>query len=149
MVFKSAEEIKMYIMKNMQIAIKEAEKKAYEIISKFLKQYYSEFSPSVYERTYQLLSSLVESEIISTGNGYQVQIYFDASRLDYSMKLINGTPVPNKGWSEEKTLEAAMNGSHGGYTSGTPIWSESVAALDANMIIILKQSLVSAGIPVK
>ena len=42
-----------------------------------------------------------------------------------------------------------MIGSHGGYTAGTAIWDESEAVLNSDMINILKQSLISAGIPVK
>ena len=103
----------------------------------------------MYERTYQLLSSLVESRITSTGNGYRAEIYFDASRLDYSMKLVNGKPIPNRGWSSEKTLNAAMTGSHGGYAAGTAIWDESETVLNSDMINILKRSLISAGIPEK
>ena len=78
MAFTNTAQIKAYLMKHMETAVKQAQKKAYDVISTFLKKYYSEFSPSMYERTYQLLSSLVESQITSTGNGYRVEIYFDA-----------------------------------------------------------------------
>ena len=149
MKFRSEEEIKSYIMSRIKNSVAMSEKKAHEIINNFLKQYYSEFSPSVYERTYQRLHSLVKSEVASTGNGYKAEIYFDISKLDYSMKLVNGKQVPNKGWSEEKTLEAAMTGSHGGYSFGTPIWTESETMLNANMINILKQYLISSGIPIR
>ena len=149
MAFTNTAQIKAYLMKHMETAVKQAQKKAYDVISTFLKKYYSEFSPSMYERTYQLLSSLVESQITSTGNGYRAEIYFDASRLDYSMKLVNGKPISNRGWSAEKTLNAAMTGSHGGYAAGTAIWDESEAVLNSDIINILKQSLISSGIPVK
>ena len=63
------------------------------------------------------------------------------------MKTIGGVTVPNKGWSEEKTLTAAAHGSHGGYASGTAIWDEPIGILSSEAYNILKRMLIDAGIP--
>ena len=149
MVFKNTEDLKNYILMRSQGAIVKAQEQIYAIINRFLKEYYAEFSPSLYERTYQLFQSLVKTDIVSTGNGWIAEVYFDLDALDYSIKRLHGVNVPNKGWSEEKTLGAAMHGSHGGYTSGTAVWDESLNVLNAEAINILKRMLISEGIPIK
>ena len=85
-VFKTTGEIQSYIMSRMQPAIQIAQEKVYQIIDRFVKEYYSEFSPEMYERTYQLYRSLVKSKIISSGTGYECVVYFDLDALDYAMK---------------------------------------------------------------
>ena len=86
MTFNSMEELKNYILSKSQSAVRVAQEEVYGIIHKFVKQYYSEYDPSVYERTYQLLRSLVKTDVISTGNGWEAQIYFDIGALDYTIK---------------------------------------------------------------
>lgn len=149
MTFDSVDELKNYILSRSAIAIRYAQVEIFNIIDKFLMQYYSEFSPVVYERTQQLLHSLVKSDIKSTGDGWIAEVYFDVGLLDYSIKYINGIAVPNKGWSEEKTLSAAAHGSHGGWTSGTAVFDDPLKILDAKAIDILKKHLIAAGIPIK
>ena len=143
----------------------------YQIINRFVKEYYSEYTPGdyhkqlqidndrlgkptyasmyVYERTYQLYQSLVKSRVVRSGNGFKAEVYFDADRLDYYFKLVNGEQVHNKGWSEEKTLESAAHGYHGGLIAGTAIWDEPIAILDQQSNEMLKRELIKAGIPLK
>ena len=149
MTFNSVEALKSYILQHSATAIKLAQERVYLIIDRFVKQYYAEFTPETYERTYQLFKSLVKSDIISTGNGWVAEVYFDLEALDSAMKRINGVEVPNKGWSEEKTLEAAAHGSHGGWIEGTAIWDEPLSILNTEAYNILKRSLIDAGISIR
>lgn len=149
MTFDSTDALKNYILPKCAIAIRYAQMEIFNIIDKFLMNYYGEFSPEVYQRTQQLLHSLVKSDIKSTGSGYEAEVYFDVGLLDYSMKTINGITVPNKGWSEEKTLSAAAHGSHGGWVSGTAIWDDPMEIIDSKAIEILKKHLIAAGIPLR
>ena len=150
MTFDSLDALKNYILSRSQVAIKMAQEKVFKIIEDFLLQYYMEFSPEVYVRTYQLLCSLVKTDIKQTANGWVAEIYYDVSRLDYSVKTLNGIGTwANKNWSEQQTLEAAAHGSHGGWVSGTAIWDDPILVLKKDGINILKQSLIAAGIPVR
>ena len=90
MVFNTPVQLENYIMSQMKMAIIEAQAEIYEIIDNYLKQYYNEFDPSLYERTRQLLRSLVKSEIIQNNKGYKCRVYFDWENIDYSFKYING-----------------------------------------------------------
>lgn len=149
MTFTSIEELKEYIQNKLSSSVTMATETVYQIIDKFVKQYYAEFSPSMYERTYQLYRSLVKTRAIATGNGFEAEVYFDLDSLDYAIKHLNGKLVPNSGWSEAASLDAAAHGSHGGYVSGTAIWDEPLKILDAQGIDILKKALVTHGIPVR
>lgn len=147
MTFESIDALKSYILSRMQPAVQKAQEQVYQVIDRFVKEYYAEYSPELYERTYQLYRSLVKSNIVSTGNGYEAHVYFDIGALDYAMKTIGGISVPNKGWSEEETLTAAAHGSHGGKVGGTAIWDEPISILSSEAYNILKRMLIDSGIP--
>lgn len=153
--FSSAEALKKEILKRSKVAVEIAEKKAHQIIHQFLRQYYGEFAPEEYIRIYKLLSSLVKTEVRSTGNGWEAEVYFDASRLNYENGVMPLQHTPEHGmygwatWGAEEVLDTAMHGSHGGYIGGTAIWDQSMAVLNSSMITILKNSLIKAGVPVK
>lgn len=148
MIFNSVDEIKNYILSHSSSAINQAKEQIYQVINSFVKEYYTEYSPTMYERTYQLYKSLVKTDVISTGDGWEATIYFDLDKLDYYMKKINGREYPNKGWSETKTLDAAAHGSHGGYESGTAIWDDAIKVLNKEGYNILKNALIQNGIPI-
>ena len=150
MTFTSVEALKSYILSCCAEAIEAAQQEVYLLIDRFLMQYYAEFDPVLYQRTYQLLHSLVKSSVKSTGNGYEAEVYFDVSMLDYSVKTLKGVGTwANKNWSEHETLSAAAHGSHGGYIGGTAIWDEPLQILDAKASEMLKRHLIAAGIPLK
>ena len=149
MTFNTSDELKNYILRKSRGALQKSVEQVYQIINRFVKEYYAEYSPIIYERTYQLFQSLVKTDVVSTGNGWIAYVYFDVDKLDYAMKKINGKDIPNRGWSEEKTLTAAAHGSHGGYVDGTAIWDEPLTLLNAEAINILKRMLIDSGIPIK
>ena len=169
--FKNIEEIKKDVIRKSEPAIRVMQEKVYQIIDRFVKQYYAEYTPGdshkelekynaslgkftyastyTYERTYQLYQSLVKSRVVSSGSGFKAEVYFDVGKLDYYFKLVNGVQVHNKGWSEEKTLESAAHGHHGGQIAGTAIWDEPVVILNQQANEMLKRELIKAGIPLK
>lgn len=146
MVFKNEAELKAFLLKKCKNALVKSQEQVYQIIDRFVKEFYAEFSPEMYERTYQLYRSLVKSDIVSTGNGYEAQVYFDLSSLDY----VTGSKP-----SGEQVMQAAEWGRHGAMGlavadfKGTSIWHEPKAILDAEAINILKKMLISEGIPIK
>lgn len=168
MVFKTQAELENYLLKQMKNAIIKTQEKVYQIINRFVKEYYSEFTPEVYERTYQLYRSLVMTKIESIGKGYKCYVYFDLDKLDYQVKSFTKTPVnggylnpythrvspngqfPNPKGSAEQTLTSAAHGTHGGLKVGnTAIWDDPIQILNADAINILKEMLIAEGIPVK
>ena len=145
MVFKNETQLKAFLLPKCRNALAKAQAQVYQIIDRFVKEYYAEFSPEMYERTYQLYQSLVKSEIVSTGNGFEARVYFDLGSLDY---VTGARP------SGEQVMGAAEFGRHGAMGlavadfKGTSIWHEPKAILDAQAIEILKKMLISEGIPI-
>lgn len=140
-IFHSVEEVMVDIKSKMQPAIQKAEEEVYKVIDRYLKIYYAEYAPEYYDRTYQLFHSLVKSEIIPTGDGYKARVYFDVSSLNYKPS-----------WSGEQTMQNAGYGMHATYPKripGTPIWLAPTGELNERGIEILKEALISAGIPIK
>lgn len=160
MTFDSLDALKNYILSRSQVAIKMAQERVFKIIEDFLLKYYEEFSPEVYIRTYQLLCSLVKTDIKQTANGWVAEIYYDLDALDYSMRVVpsqfNWASPQNtyhrQNWTHENDIavfEMAAHGSHGGYASGTAVWDDPIKVLKKDGINILKQSLIAAGVPVR
>lgn len=165
--FTSIDAIRDYILERSKVVVQEARDRVHKVFEEFLLEYYSEFTPEVYERTYQLLSSCVKTEVVSTGNGWTAEVYFDEAALDYSTKSLTKWPVdggfmnpfngdissdgvfPNPSGDAGKTLNSAMHGSHGGYASGTAIWDEAMIIFKSQLYNILKSLLRANGIPVR
>lgn len=153
MVFKNEKQLEAFILKKSRLALMKAQDKVYSIIQNFVRQFYNEYSPELYDRTYQLLRSLVQSRIVSDGKGYKAEIYFNIDGLRYA------TGAKPTG---EQVMEAASQGAHGAmgrangvdlkYVSsgaGTGVWDDPIMYLDAEAINILKSMLIAEGIPIK
>lgn len=153
MVFKNEKELERFIMKQSRQALLKAQDKVYSIIKKFVRQFYNEYDPEVYQRTYQLLESLVQSRIVSDGKGYKAEIYFDVGGLRYTT---GARP------SGEQVMKAAAQGAHGAMGNangvdllyvdsgaGTGVWNDPIMYLNANAINILVDMLRAEGVPVK
>lgn len=165
----NSEELKTVLLPKVKAAVKQTQEQVYMIVNRFVKEWYSEFSPEMYVRTYQLYQSLVKSEIIEIPNGYRAEVYFDLDRLDYYLKTIrysNGRTRQIKNYWKggvsgastltEKIAGAVIGGN--GYhvlrpqskmKKGTAIWKESIAALNKDGYRILVNNLKAAGVPLK
>ena len=145
MTFHSIEELKQYILSRSQNALQKATEQVYQIINRFVKEFYAEYSPSMYDRTYQLYQSLVKTDVEVSENGCTAYIYFDFSSLVY---MTGSQP------SGLQVMNAAAYGGHGAeglhvIAGGTGIWSEPMQILSTEAIEILKRMLIAEGIPIK
>lgn len=153
MIFKNQKQIEKFLLDKSRLALMNAQDKVYSIIKQFVRQFYSEYDPIKYERTYQLLESLVQSRIISDGKGYKAEIYFDVDGLRY----VTGAKP-----SGEQVMEAAEQGMHGAIGqsngvdlkyidsgAGTGVWNDPKMYLDSEAINILVDMLRDEGISVK
>ena len=145
MVFKNQKELEHFIMKQSRQALTKAQDKVYEIIKRFLDQFYAEYNPHIYDRTEQFLNSLVKSQIVPDGKGYKAEVYFD---LNY---IYNTGANP----TGEQVMQAADYGRHGAMGlmvadfKGASVWHESLGELNAKAIDILGDMLRAEGIPIK
>ena len=154
MTFKNEKQLKDFLLAKCKSAIVQAEERIYRVIDGALKQYYDEFKPDEYIRTQKLLNSLVKSDVKKVGNGYEAEVYFDESQLNYEQGIMPLQHTPEHGmygwatWGAEEVLDTAMNGSHGGYIDGTAIWGTSKAVL-GNIYALIKKELIAQGVPIK
>ena len=152
MVFKNEKQLKDFLMAKCKNALIKSQEQVYQIIDRFIKEFYADYSPELYERTYQLYRSLVKSDIVPVGNGFEAQVYFDLDSLDY---VTGARP------SGEQVMEAAKQGWHGAVgsvgdvelkyvpTEGVSDWNEPKEILNAEAINILERMLKAEGIPIK
>ena len=153
MVFKNQKQLESFLMKQSRQALLKAQDKVYGIIKKFVYGFYTEYEPDEYIRTRQLLESLVQSQIVSDGKGYKVEIYFDVSGLDYPTEHIERKSgwYGSARWDGDTVLRVAMESAvpHGGKAGGTAIWKASKIELDAKAVDILVDMLRAEGIPIR
>lgn len=145
MVFENEAQLKSFLLKKCRLALMRAQDEVYKIIKNFLRQYYTSYDPVLYDRTYQLLQSLVQSRVVSKGDGYEAEIYFNIGALNYTT---GAHP------SGEQVMEAAASGGHGAaglrvVSGDIGIWDDPVRVLDAKAIDILKGMLMAEGIPIE
>ena len=149
MVFKNRNELLAFLYDKAYDALKDAQVVVYDIIQDFLEQFYADYDPSLYERTEQLLRSLVKGNIRPSAKGYIADIYFDLSSLNY---------VTGNQPTGEQVMKAAAQGLHGAIGSdllyvhgntGVGVWNDPLQVLDAEAIRILKDRLIERGIPIK
>jgi hypothetical protein len=143
MVFDNDAQLKKYILSKCERSIIKAQEKIYKIIDQFLRQYYNEYDPVMYDRTYQVFNSFVMTDIFRVGDGFDAYIYFDMNSMNHTL---------GSGMTEEKIMDYVMSsGTHGGFKApkNTKVWVESMKILAKNGNKILKDMLISEGIPIK
>lgn len=153
MVFKSEAQLKNFLMLKCRVAVASTEQKVYDIIDKCLVQFYEEFDPNEYIRTGKLLRSLVKSNIKQVENGFEVEVYFDVSALNYQTGVVpTQTGTGYASWDDETVLRVAMESGvpHGGYESGTAVWTKSQATIQAlgGVYKMLERELKIIGVPI-
>ena len=146
MTFNSIEEMKTYIINKSKGAVQQAKEFVFKTMEDVLIQFYEEYDPSIYNRTFQMLCCCVQTDVIPTANGWVAEIYFDSSKMNYTT---DSQP------SGESVLEAAKFGRHGAMGlavvdfKGTPIMEESVIRLSKKIYPLIKSALIANGIPVR
>lgn len=147
MVFKNEKQLESFLLNKCRLAILKAQDEIYSIIKRFLYQYYNDYDPIIYQRTYQLLQSLVQSRIVSSGKGYKAEVYFNIDGLNY----LDGRQPSGK-----QVMDAAAEGWHGAEgmlvvagDTGISAWNDPIRVLDSEAINILKNMLISEGVPIK
>ena len=99
-------------------------------------EFYDQYTPKMYNRTYQFLESATK-EMMTDLCG---RVFMDAGRMNYL--------EPH--WTGEVQLEAANRGLHGGYIKREgAYWDSFMEYCNANALNILKQELRKQGLNVR
>lgn len=137
MACKNDKELTKQIRDIMEGAVREAQLKAYDVVKSFINEYYKEYDPKEYQRTYAFFKSLVRSEIKKTATGYQCSVYLDPDLMDEYFYH-----------SGEEVLDMINRGFHAdpsmskpGYEpksaiEGTPLWEFATEEIDRTDLIM-------------
>lgn len=135
-------QIKADLTRKVGVAMNGVKKQVSDIFFRVITQYYGEYSPKRYIRTWQiaqLAQQIAAAAVQVRVVGASFEIYFDGSMLNYS----TGT------WSGGQVLENVMSvGNHGGASAGTPVWTTAMSILNPQIKSIVKEELIKAGIPI-
>lgn len=76
------EQLKMMINLLIQNCLKEIAKETEDYLRKFVeKNWYNAYSPTMYDRTYDLLNSITRTSVQTMGNSFNISIYFDTDKI--------------------------------------------------------------------
>ena len=76
MVFKNRNDLLEFLYDKAYDALKSSQNIVYDIIQDYLQQFYDDYDPVLYDRTEQLLRSLVKGDIIPSAKGYVAEVYY-------------------------------------------------------------------------
>jgi hypothetical protein len=48
-----------------------------------MSEYYDQYTPVMYERSFRILAAITSSEIVDVGIGYQLEVYLDPNKVSY------------------------------------------------------------------
>lgn len=141
-VFKSIIDINNYIESACEKAIKAvAERVTQELESYILEDFYNQYRPRFYDRTYQLLKSPKHKMIDSK----TAEVFIDMDVIHYL--------VDDPSYSYDKTdiVKLASLGYHGTINIFRPgmFWEDFIEWCNSNVPQLMKQELGKRGIPVK
>lgn len=96
-------------------------------IEEFIKYYYQEYTPEIYQRTWEFLNSVTKTEVYKKGNAWCAEIY-----IDTSIKYKNN-------WTMEGTAEQANKGLHGSYhpvqVGDSHFWDDAIEEVHSTRFI--------------
>lgn len=127
----------------------------FEVISEKVSDYYSEYTPRVYDRTGTLMESLTGSNILKTGNSFSFTVGWEDDYLSFqypgnSLESYNPPYNPATG---QDVLYWFNNQSHGGTVGGShSYWDEAINELNArhgSIPLLFKKNLKKCGLPIK
>lgn len=136
------------------------QKKLPEYLKEYImSEYYDQYSPtSMYERKYRILVAITSSDIIDTGNGYQLEVYLDPNKVSYDPSVWtypDGTTSYIRGDDPLTVFENMAMGIHGWIGNPRPyqtegrFWEEFLSAIGEggiyNMFIGFKKYISRMG----
>ena len=135
MVYKTITEIKNDAQLRCNKAVKSACERLLEKLREtILEEYYNQYTPKEYMRTFQFLDSAM-TKMLTANTGL---IYMDEKAMDY------------KEWTGKLQLEYSSQGYHGSEEIQTDgrFWESFSTFCENNVRQILKEELIKQGVPI-
>ena len=135
MTFKNEAQLRKFLSEKCAKAVDSAKEKIYQEFAGNLNQFYTEFRPEEYIRTGALFNSLEVTGVKRVGNQHMniatAEIYFETPSYEHGWVPLQSGGFGYSYWDDEYIQDVVMKSKfpHGGYESGTPIWTESMTNL--------------------
>lgn len=138
MLIKNETELRRVMQQAAKQAVEKAQEDIRACIDMFVKQYYAEYNPKIYKRTYQFLDSITKTNVKVRGTTITCEVYINTA-LNYN--------------DNTETVLDIINAGYHGNTSipGTAPWQSGVEMVERMNIFFnsFKQSLIAQGFDVK
>lgn len=153
---KNQEQLRKVLQSYVASALEKTQEEIYDVIQKSINEYYREYTPSFYQRTYKFLNSLVKPKVEIKGNSIECEVKIDENYLRYHYLGSNFSydyPATGNDVASWANRDVPGAGNHG-YTvdEGRDIgfWDEGVQTLggEIGIIRILVNNLEKRGLKV-
>lgn len=143
-VIKSISDLTRIIELRVQKALEMTQQEIFEVIQEHITDYYKEYNPIIYQRTWKFLNSLIKTDIIKSPNGLSCTVEIDENYLSYRYKgEITGLEVSS----------LANKHSHGGIYDDdfVQFWDDSMQDLGMKpgILAIMKRNLKKCRVPIQ
>lgn len=143
-VIKSMSDLTKIIESRIQQALKMTQQQIFEVIQQYIADYYHEYTPRIYQRTWEFLDSLIKTNIVKMNGTISCTVEIDKDYLSYRYKGgATGLEVANY----------ANQHSHGGVYDDDfgQFWNDAMTelGLEPGIKYLMKKNLKKCGVPVK
>lgn len=143
-VIRSMSDLTKILESRTQQALKMTQQEIFEVIQQHIVDYYHEYSPCMYQRTWEFLNSLIKTEIVKSSNGISCSVEIDR---DYLSRNYKG------GATGLDVVTYANQHSHGGVYDDDfgKFWDDAMVelGLEPGIKYLIKKNLQKCGVPVK
>lgn len=129
----SMSQLQTEIQARVKTAVERTRDAIYEIVRMCVDNYYDEYNPVLYCRLYHFADSLIKLDVKVYGTNVYTEVKIDEDYLNYTYpggEQLTGLEV----------VEYAEAGTHGGWGTGRPFWSDAIKLMGGEKGI--KQELI-------
>lgn len=143
-VIRSMSDLTKILESRIQKALKMTQQEIFEIIQQHITDYYKEYTPHMYQRTWEFLNSLIKTHIVRTNGVMSCTVEIDRNYLTYRY---------DGGATGLEAATYANKHSHGGIYDDDfgQFWNDAMVELGLKPGIeyLMKNNLKKCGVPVK
>lgn len=142
-VIRSMSDLMKILESRIQQALKMTQQEIFEVIQQHITDYYHEYTPHMYQRTWEFLNSLIKTNIVKTNGTISCTVEIDKDYLSYRYK---------GGTTGLEVASYANQHSHGGVYDDDfgQFWDDAMAelGLESGIKYLMKNNLQKCGITV-
>lgn len=155
-------ELEKAIQGRLSLALKFTQQEIYKVIQENIKNYYEEkvfydrttgnmsAIPSVYDRTYQFLNSLIKTDVVIKNGSVSCSVMIDTDSLDYIQDGNVVVDMINRGYHADKSLNDGTYETPRNIYAKSHFWDDSLQQLGGynGILEIMKKNCKRVGLPI-